>query len=905
MTIGTKLGRYRITGRIGEGGMGQVFRADDERLHRQVAVKVLPPEMATDPERLARMEREAQTLAQLEHPNVAAIYGLEEGTPEGEQSPVRFLVMQLVDGETLAARIDAGRVPVQEALQISLQIAQALEAAHDKGIVHRDLKPANVMLSSDGKVKLLDFGLAKVYAGDAGGSSPSLSVSPTVMEATKAGMILGTAGYMSPEQARGKAIDRRTDVWAFGCVLYEMLTGQRLFHGETVTDVLGAIIHREPNWNSLPADTPRPVRTLLERCLRKDVSRRVQAIGEARVAIEEYLENPGAPEAIPRAVPAEAARTRFVPWVLFGVAAIAAAALAVTGRRATPAAPVSRFSVEVGDNPVFGGQGSSLAVSADGSHIAIVQTAADGRRLSVRAIDQLGGTVLSDKGNPYNPFFSPDGQWIGYVTTTSLQKVPTSGGTALTLAQINRGRGATWATDDTIILAPSPASGLFRVPAAGGELKPLTTLDEKRGEVTHRWPQYLPGHDAVIFTAHTAAAGFDNATIEALNLKTGERKTVYRGGSYGRYIPTGHLLFVNRDTIFAVPFDAARLEVTGSPAPIAQGVSYNGAEGGAQFDVADNGLLVFRSGSSAAPVYQALWVDARGEGTPLWEGTRSYAEPHISPDGTKVAFMVYADNNWDVWVYDRVRQVSTRLTFGDGVDGPPVWSPDGRFIAFSSSQDGPINIYRKRADGSGEAERITNSKDAQYVSSWSSDGKYLLFSPQTKGTDLWTVALDGDRKPEVFLATEFGENEGAFSPDVKWVAYQSNESGRVEVYVRPFHGQGGKWQVSEGGGGYPRWSGDGRQLFFRSDEGVMAVSIAGSGDSLQAGRAHRVLQGNFRGGAGGFGVGGLVVADYDVSRDGSHFVLFPLDVKAAGRTEHLTFVLNWFTELKRLLPASR
>ena len=905
MTIGTKLGRYRITGKLGEGGMGQVFRADDERLHRQVAIKVLPPEMARDPERLARMEREAQTLAQLEHPNVAAIYGLEEATPDGEPAPVRFLVMQLVEGETLGTRIDAGRVPLQETLQIGLQIARALEAAHDKGIVHRDLKPANIVLSSDGKVKLLDFGLAKAYAGDSSGSSPSISSSPTAMEATKAGMILGTAGYMSPEQARGKEIDRRTDVWAFGCVLYEMLTGQRLFHGETVTDVLGAIIHREPDWEALPKETPRPIRTLLRRCLRKDVSRRMQAIGDARVAIEEYLENPGAGEAVPQVLAPAATWTRFVPWALFAAAAIAAIAFALTGRGTPPAAQVSRFNVEIGDDPVFGGQGSSIAVSADGSRVAIVQDTADGRRLSVRAIDQLAGTVLAEEGNPYNPFFSPDGQWIGYVTTTALRKVPASGGTALTLAEINRGRGATWTSDDTIILAPSPTSGLSRVPAAGGELTPLTTLDEKRGEVTHRWPQYLPGHDAVIFTAHTASGGFDSASIEALNLKTGERKTVYRGGSYGRYIPTGHLLFVNRDTIFAVPFDANRLEVTGSPAPVAQGVSYSSGEGGAQFDVSANGLFVFRSGSSAAPVYPALWVDARGESTPLWEGERSYAEPHISPDGTKVAFMVYADNNWDVWVYDRVRQVSTRLTFDDGLDGPPVWSPDSRYIAYSSNREGEINIYRKRADGSGEPDRITESKDSQYVSNWSNDGKYLLFSPQVNGTDLWTVPLDGDRKPELFLSTEFVENEGAFSPDGRWIAYQSNESGRLEIYVRPFRGAGGKWQVSEGGGGYPRWAGDGRQLFFRGEEGVMAVPITVSGDSLEVGRARRVLQGNFRGGVGGFGVGGLTVADYDVSRDGSHFVMFPLDVKAAGRAEHLTFVLNWFGELERLLPTSR
>jgi hypothetical protein len=907
MKSGSSLGRYRITSKIGEGGMGQVFRAEDDRLHRHVAIKILPPEMSGDPERLARLEREAHALAQLEHPNIAGIYGLEEAIPEGQQRPISFLVMQYAEGETLEARIKAGPLPLGDALEIALQIARALEAAHDKAIVHRDLKPANVILSPDGNVKLLDFGLAKAYTASASGSvSPDLTNSPTLLGGTRIGVILGTAGYMSPEQARGKVMDRRTDVWAFGCVLYEMLTGRRLFEGDNITDILGAIGHRDPDWSALPAGTPLAIRTLLDRCLRKDVARRIQSIGDARIAIEEYLENPSGHAAVGApSTPAPSKRlVPLVPWVLFGVAAIAAIVLAMQARRIPALQPVSRFSAEIGDSPMYESMGA-LDVTKDGGRVAIVQTLSASRRLTVRSMDQLTGTAILEAGNPYNPFFSPDGQWIGIATPSALLKVPANGGTALTLTQISRSRGATWTTDDSIIIAAASDSGLSRMPASGGKLEPLTTLDSARGEATHRWPQYVAGHDVVIFTAHTTTSGgFDGATIEALNLKTGVRKTVYRGGTYGRYIPTGHLLFVNNDTIFAAPFDITSLGVTGSPAPVVQEVSYSPAEGSALFAVADNGTLVYRSGRGASPTYAALWVDERGEGKPLWDGERSYGEPHISPDGTKVTFMVLADNNWDVWVYDRIRQVSTRLTFEDGHDGPGIWSPDGQYIAFSSARQGAVNIYRKRADGSGDVERLTESKVGEYVSSWSADGKYLLYSPQTSASDLWILPLSGDRKPKEFLATRFTENEAVFSPDSRWVAYQSDESGRIEVYVRPVQGAG-KWQVSQGGGGFPRWSGDGRQLFFRDNEGVMSVPITVAGASLELGRPRRAVKGTFRGGVSGILVASFRMPDYDVTHDGTHFVMFPPDAKTVGRAQHVTFVLNWFTDLRRLLAARK
>jgi serine/threonine-protein kinase len=591
---------------------------------------------------------------------------------------------------------------------------------------------------------------------------------------------------------------------------------------------------------------------------------------------------------------------QLVPWALFALAAIAAVVLAIQSRRAPDAPAVKRFSVEIGDSPMYESM-SALDISRDGGRFAVIQTISGGRRLTVRGMDQITGTSLLETGTPYNPFFSPNGEWIGCVTPNALLKIPANGGTALNLATVSRSRGATWTSDDAIIIATTPDGGLSRMPASGGTLTPLTTL--ATGEVTHRWPQYVVGHDVVIFTAHTAiSGGYDGATIQALNLKTGVRKTVYRGGTFGRYISTGHLLFVNKDTIFAVPFNISTLEVTGSPAPVVQQVSYSQAEGSAQFAVADNGTLVYRSGRGGSPTYAALWVDQRGEGKPIWDGERSYGEAHISPDGTKVSFMLLADDNWDLWVYDRIRQVATRLTFEEGNDGPGIWSPDSQYLAFSSARQGVLNIYRKRADGSGDIERLSDSKTAAYVSSWSSDSKYLLYSPLANASDLWLLPLSGDRKPKEFLSTRFTENEGAFSPDGRWIAYQSDESGRTEIYIRPVEGAG-KWQVSQGGAGFPRWSGDGRQLFFRDNEGLMSVSITVAGASIALGPAHRALKGAFRGGVSGILVGSLRMPDYDVTRDGLHFLMYSSDAKTAGRAEHVTFVLNWFTDLRRLLAA--
>jgi len=906
--IEQSIAHYKITDKIGQGGMGEVYRATDTKLNRDVALKLLPDLFSKDPDRMARFSREAQVLASLNHPNIAAIHGLEEAGGK------RALVMELVEGETLQERLQKGRIPLEEALTIARQIAEALEEAHEHGFIHRDLKPANVKITPKGTVKVLDFGLAKALEGEVGrGSSPDLSQSPTLSAAaTAAGVIMGTAAYMSPEQARGQAVDRRADIWSFGVVLYEMLTGKQTFTGDTVSDVLAAVLRSDIDLNSLPADVPPAIRQLLRRCLTRDRKQRLQSIGDARIAIQESLERPDAvttsavaPVAIP---PTERS---MIPWVVAGAAVLGLIVALFALWPATPPAPEPplRLSFEVSGGVIDTSLGSSAVLSPDGRRIAYAVGGENDREIRVRPLDQLDGSVVaSGLPPPYHPFFSPDGQWIGYVTSSEMRKVPLSGGTPLTLSKVERSRGASWGPDDWILFTPSPNSPLFRVPAAGGEPVPLTTLDEAAGEATHRWPQVLPGGEAVLFTSHTQAVGnFDNANIEVLVLETGERKVVRRGGTYGRYVPSGHVVYVNQGTLFAVPFDLERLEVSGSPAPVVQGVSWDVAQGGAQYSFSEDGRLAYVTGGEAVPEYPVLWVDRNGDTTPLWEQPGSYANPRLSPDGGRLSLTVLRDGNWDIWVYDLERRVSTRLTFDEGSDTEQIWSPDGEFIVFSSNQDraGVESLYRKRADGSGEAERLTDLPASGWATSWSPDGRFITYWTAENGGDLWVLPLEGDRKPELFLGTPFQENVGAFSPDGRWLAYNSNESGRTEIYVRPFPPGGGKWQVSNEGGNFPYWSRDGRELFYRTDEGLMVTSVDSTGGTFRAGTPRALFKGNFRGGRGGVGFAGNVFADYEVAPDGERFVMFPggEDEEQAERP-HIILVTTWFDDLRRTFASA-
>jgi serine/threonine-protein kinase len=888
--IGQSIAHYTVTDLLGAGGMGEVYRARDSKLHRDVALKFLPASLAQDANHLARFAREAQVLAGLNHPNIAAVYGLEEA------HGVTALVMELVPGETLADRIQRGPIPVPEAAAIALQIAQALEDAHEHGIIHRDLKPANIKITPEGRVKVLDFGLAKALEG--GSAAMGLTHSPTVsLAATQAGVILGTAGYMSPEQAAAQSADRRADIWSFGIVLLEMLTGRRTFTGETVSHVLAAVLHGSPDLGTIPASVPPRLKELLRRCLTKKVSARLQAIGDARVVLEEYVADPASFDEKPAVVAVEAKRRPAVlPWSVAAAALLVAIAGALWGLRPRadePRRPVRlRAQVAAGGDELFQGTGASAVLSRNGGYLAMILGTGQARSLHVRPLGQLTSTVLPGTEVAYNPFFSPDGQWIGFVTPEALKKVSISGGTPITLTPISRGRGASWGENDVIVLTTSPSSGLFKIPATGGTPEPVTTLDSAKNEFSHRWPQILPGGREVLFTSITGSSDASDAgTLEIVDLESGEREVVHRGGTYGRYLANGFLAYVNEGTLFAAPFDLAERKFTRTPAPAIQGIS---ATSGAQYDVSDQGTLVYVEGDAGSQKYELVSVDRRGSATSLTGDLQTFVEPRFSPDGRRLSVEIITGTSSDSWVYDLERGTATRLTFNSGADSVPVWSPDGTSIVFSSDKEGGQNLYRKLADGSGEEERLTEGGAGQFASSWSPDGRFILFSEVNTrtGNDILYLPLDGDRKPLPFLVTEFSEAEGAFSPDGRWVAYQSEDSARSEVFVRPFPPRGGKWQLSVEGGTHPRWSKSGKEVFFRSGNSVMMVEVDITGDALRAGTPTKLFEGPFLQAA----IGGNVYADYDVSADGQRFALLRGENRQAV-PDHVILVFDWFDEL--------
>jgi serine/threonine-protein kinase len=696
---------------------------------------------------------------------------------------------------------------------------------------------------------------------------------------------------MSPEQARGQKVDRRCDIWSFGVVLYEMLSGKKAFIGDTVSDTLASVLKSDPEWKALPDSTPVVIRSLVRRCLERDPKSRLQSIGEARIAIGDYLAKPGG-ETAPGASPAASWR-RALPWGIAALAAGAAVVLGLAGRGSAPESPL-RVSVGLGERPLYLTIGSSISLSPDGTRLAYVEGDDTGRRLLVRPLDQLEPReIVSGAGSgaaPYHPFFSPDGEWLGYVTSDELRKVPVGGGTSLTLTKLDRSRGASWGPDGTIVFTRSPESGLFRVSASGGEPIPLTTLDEASKEVTHRWPQFLPGGKAVLFTSHTqSAGGFDNATIEVVVVESGERKIVHRGGSNAVYVPSGHLVYASQGTLFSVPFDPATLETKGSAAPVVQDVAWSITDGGAQFTISDTGRLAIVQGENTVPEFSVVWVDREGSVQNLWSQPGSYGNPRLSPDGKKLSLTVLRNDNWDIWIYDLERGVPTRLTFDDAQETEQIWSPDGEFLIYGSALNGPVNMYRKRSDGSGEAERLTESDKNQWPTSWSRDGRHVAFVSSENAFDIEILTLGGE--VEKFLSTPYSEADPAFSPDGRFIAYDSSESGQVEVYVRSFPAGGGKWQVSDGGGAYPKWSRDGRALYYRTDQGIMAASIEASGGSFRAGKPRSVLEGSFRGGIAGVNFAGNSFADYDVSFDGKRFVMFPA-AQASGKVDHPHVVLS-------------
>ena len=772
LSAGTRLGPYEVLSALGAGGMGEVYRARDTKLDRAVAIKILSEAFAADTERIARFEREAKTLASLNHLNIAHIHGLEES------NGVRALVMELVEGEDLAQRIARGAIPVAEALLIAKQVADALEAAHEQGIIHRDLKPANIKVRRDGTVKVLDFGLAKVME-PTGVASPSVSQSPTITTPamTEAGMILGTAAYMSPEQARGKPVDKRSDIWAFGCVLYEMLTGRAPFAGDTISDTLAAVLEREPDWAALPATVPAAVRTLIRRCLEKDGRQRIADISVAQFVLDDLADvasatAPGSSAAIAPRPPLWRRMAILSGTWLVGVAMAGSAVWFAVRSTAPPRVsrllitPPSAAALSVSGRP-------SLAFTPDGTRV--VYVGANNTALFVRALDQLNATSLTGLGEPYGPFVSPDGQWIGFFDgVTSLKKVAITGGPTVMLGRPGgTAFGASWGADDTIIFATNDrTTGLQRIAVAGGEPTVLTRPNRAGGEDDHLWPEILPGGQAVLFTITATTDGLDQAQVAVLDLRTGTQTVLIRGGGDARYVSSGHLVYAAAGRLHAVAFDLARLTVVGTPVTVQPEVLT-----GAGMAVAADGTLVYVSGGVSAVGRSLVWVDRQGQETPIPAPPRNYAFPRLSPDGTRLALYI-PDQEVDIWLWDLARATLTRATFDRGADVFPVWPPDGRQLLFSSARAGAVNLFAQAADRSGDVTRLTKSPNIQHATSVSPDGTRLVFTETapTTGQDVMQFRLDGTHAVTPLVQTPFSERNGEVSPDGRWLAYEADDS---------------------------------------------------------------------------------------------------------------------------------
>jgi serine/threonine protein kinase/Tol biopolymer transport system component len=880
--VGERLGPYEILQWVGAGGMGEVYKARDTRLGRTVAVKVLSLSLRTHRDLRERFEREARALAALNHPHICPVFDI------GRQDDIDFLVMEYLEGSTLADRIAKGALPVAEALTIATQIGDALDAAHGQNIIHRDLKPANINIAPDGAVKVLDFGLAKVHLGQGGGAASQSSDN-----FTRDGVVLGTVAYMSPEQARGKPVDERTDIWAFGCVLYEMLTGQVPFAGDTSLDAIAAILEHQPDWHKLPKGVSASVRDLLKHCLAKETPRRLRDIGDARFALEQRFE----------VEPAGSAKSS-VRWKLTAaIATVATAAVLIAWWPATrlPNRSPLRLPLDLGADAVEPSTGPSAILSPDGTRLVYRRRNPGGTiQLFIRALDTGEATALAGTDNAWAPFFSPDGQSIGFFDTErrKLRKISLNERQAVDLSDALYARGGSWGDDGNIIASTEFQGPLYRIPSGGGTPEAITEL---RQAVTHRWPQVLPGAQAVIFTANKLVADFDQATIEIQSLKTGERKTLVDGGYYGRYVPTGHLLYLHNETLYAVPIDVVRQKVTGTEVPLIKDVRTRVGSGGAAFDVSASGALVYAAGGPVK--YKLAWLDptARIEMLP-GRGSVFNFTLRFSPDGSRLALSIGESGNRDVWVYQWQRDAWTRLTSASGPDGYPVWTRDGTHIAFFRSLRASDGIFWTRADGTGEPVQLTASKNPIYPYSISPTGQYLAFNeqnPQTKG-DIWVLPLHdahsdrpkvGDATP--FLNTGFDEVAPMISPDGRWIAYQSDETGANEIYVRTFPGPGGKWTISTGGGSQPVWAKNQPQLFYRGSEGIMAVTYKESGGAFEPGRPRLWVA---RKGLSQW---------FDVSPDGKRVVIIENDRSEDTSATPLTFVLNFFDELRRRIDDRR
>jgi serine/threonine protein kinase/Tol biopolymer transport system component len=882
LSAGTRLGAYEILAPLGAGGMGEVYRARDTRLDRTVAVKVLPPHIAQTAEARQRFEREARAVSSLNHPHICALYDI------GSQDGVDFLIMEFLEGDTLAARLAKGPLPIDQVLRYAIEIADALDRAHGQGVVHRDLKPGNIMLTKDG-AKLLDFGLAKL------GQTSGPSRDDTLTKAlTSQGTILGTFQYMAPEQLEGKDADARSDIFAFGAVLYEMATGKRAFEGKSQASVIAAIFATEPPPVSMVQPlTPTAFDHVVATSMAKDPEARWQTVHDVLLELR-WIAAGGA--AAPIAPPA-ARRTAWLTGALM-LLLLAALTLVIRHLREKPTElQTVRSSILAPENATFLFIGRPTAgpvtVSPDGQRLAFVAVRDGKNLLWVRRLDSLTAQPLAGTEGVLQPFWSPDSRFLGFFAAGKLKKIDASGGAVLTICDAPMGRGGTWNRDGLIVFAPDITGAIFRVSAAGGAVSAVTKQADTAGDASQRWPRFLPDGRHFLYLATTSPQfrASELATVYVGSLDSKERKLLLRVASNVAYA-RGHLLYLRERTLMAQPFDTRRLELTGEAFPLAERIQFDPSGSQGVFSASENGVLAYQAGEESGS--RLTWFDRNGKLTGVLGDSARYTGVQISPDGKKVAATVGIGGNQDIWIYDIARVLPTRFTFDPADERGAVWSPDNSRVVFSSSRKGNLDLYQKAANGAVNEDVLLQSNADKTASSWSPDGRFLLFDtfdPKTK-YDVWVLpvpgVIAGDHKPFRFLQGEFNERYAQFSPDGRWIAYTSDESGRSEIFVTSFPGPGGKWQISREGGFLPRWRRDGKEIFYLYGSQLIAADVNGRGSTFEVGAVRPLFDVRF------LVTGGYA---YDVSADAQRFLMNVLS--GQNSSAPLTLVMNWTADLKR------